>query len=329
LGIVKKKTKEQMNKDFNSFMTVVIMMIVVGAFVGLLIEPYPLPLEFNPDTDVCLEWKECKTINYLGECKEWRNINFPDGLHKCFEWRPKNKCELDPESEGCICDEWKGNYGDCSGKIIFYPDAYLIEKNISWSENRNITIGLKECLDEGWCECRGDYIIKKTNCIKAHEPVCKEECEYEYQVQEGHHIYLHPWESDTISNFENITVTNVDPVKCYKEHYASRRYFSFEHFQDSNKQDCHNISVQFSNDEIYEFKKPYTLELFNAIDRMKEYNISLFAIRCNYINITQKEMIDNVDYSNGRIDNDNDCTATIYYDSVLKTNEKNCKEVCE
>jgi len=202
LGIVKKKTKEQMNKDFNSFMTVVIMMIVVGAFVGLLIEPYPLPLEFNPDTDVCLEWKECKTINYLGECKEWRNINFPDGLHKCFEWRPKNKCKLDPESEGCICDEWKGNYGDCSGKIIFYPDAYLIEKNISWSENRNITIGLKECLDEGWCECRGDYIIKKTNCIKAHEPT-EQEIEAKKWIltnnkTQTQSIYLSPWEAQDL-----------------------------------------------------------------------------------------------------------------------------------
>jgi len=67
---------------------------------------------FNPDRDVCTKYK--KQICYKDLPLEMEAVKCPseyctpfvcDG--ECLEWRPKTKCELNPNDEGCVCDEYE------------------------------------------------------------------------------------------------------------------------------------------------------------------------------------------------------------------------------
>ena len=87
--------------------------------------------KFNPDEDICLEEVKCEDLNKnipagLEECKGHDSFDGARCMEKmrerynfekkcvekglwnksiCLDWRPKTKCELNPEAEGCICDE--------------------------------------------------------------------------------------------------------------------------------------------------------------------------------------------------------------------------------
>ena len=76
--------------------------------------------DFNPDEDVCEEidesmMKGCTTTGHLTEtaqeyCRDVNGVFIKDEKYGwcceiCKSWRPKTKCELNPNDEGCVCDE--------------------------------------------------------------------------------------------------------------------------------------------------------------------------------------------------------------------------------
>lgn len=153
-----------MNKDVNerfkkvmiwvNFWLIVIVCIFMAAYTELnnTFDPNKdvcLIFEHNISRENCIFYKDQQDICYINpEIKIWVNDNTLLGsTYKCDSWRPKNKCDLDPEAEGCICDEWKTDW------VTIY-DTCTIHKG-----------SVVNCLVE-----------ENKTCIKAHEPVCKEVC---------------------------------------------------------------------------------------------------------------------------------------------------------
>lgn len=117
--------------------------------------------KFNPETDVCTQFHigNCiKQLNNPNKCHDlyWDNpLNFSE---YCTDWRPKNKCELDIDAEGCICDEY-----------ISCEKIYLEEY-----PNRTFCLiqteeGKEPMLYENW-----EKHSWSNDCIKSHLP---NECE--------------------------------------------------------------------------------------------------------------------------------------------------------
>ena len=109
---------------------------------------------FNPETDVCELW-DCHDGSVYSQKTEECNI--------CIDWRPKNICELDPEAEGCICDEyqWKER---CQEIIDFLEKPKIKELP------ENFTEELYEHEEEMLKICKIIYYP----CISSHLP---NECE--------------------------------------------------------------------------------------------------------------------------------------------------------
>jgi len=157
---------------------------------------------FNPDTDVCLEWSACNKNNHicsyptiLGEesVNDFIEMNpHYDWEKLCKLWRPKTKCELNPEDEGCICDEYKQiqnykkHYFDGNAEVImngsevivFYLEYKLKDGNII--EMKNVADILSNV---SWTSRYNDYLVIHTedgvengSCISSHLP---NECEKE------------------------------------------------------------------------------------------------------------------------------------------------------
>lgn len=95
--------------------------------------------KFNPATDVCDEDFSYGYPASLGEnnppqdnCYDCHNSNerYGDGMMRirctcCSSWHPKNKCELDATTDGCVCDE----YTD-SGQVLFKGRSYYEYKTL-------------------------------------------------------------------------------------------------------------------------------------------------------------------------------------------------------
>lgn len=147
--------------------------------------------EFDPEKDDCDKWK-CLNCAGFDEC-------IPEGegcftLKYCEEYHPKSKCEISPESPGCVCDEYS-TYKTCEERIMHYKyhtlkelyDAqrycsrlsyyciiggeaiYIGEEQTrqGWGDLLNLlnaTILSVECTTE---ECPIE--IKNGSCIKSHE----------------------------------------------------------------------------------------------------------------------------------------------------------------
>lgn len=160
-----------------------ILVILVG--IGFLIYIYSEkfnPDKFNPETDICL--MDCRNLSYYETQEEWENFNkycMGKGISPtdvgCVKWRPKNKCELDPEAEGCICDEYDLN----NIKLINVYDGRLMgcinRSNLTKDE-------IEEVFPQKWKVENNEsgkyiemYLDIKFSCIKSHLPVCKEVCE--------------------------------------------------------------------------------------------------------------------------------------------------------
>lgn len=92
--------------------------------------------QYSPETDVCEElqewYKAGEDIPYKSEC---------------YKWHPKSKCELNPNDESCVCDEYEIKV---LGKNICGYSFQLVE------ENRY--------------NCQITKNVTTDNCIKAHEP---------------------------------------------------------------------------------------------------------------------------------------------------------------
>lgn len=124
----------------------------------------------NPDKDVCkvmeYKWDDGESIT----CKEDINCvaiedRNPLNLtsNKCLLWRPKTKCELDPKTEGCICDEFEIMLNNTYEGIVNSAKVLLPNWDISFVfyEDKGLNYT--------------NVLYKK--CIKSHESICKEVCE--------------------------------------------------------------------------------------------------------------------------------------------------------
>lgn len=98
----------------------------------------------------------------------------------CYDWRDKDKCELNPEAEGCICDEkvykkedvmvygallYKTEDNNCTFEVKYHKDGryYNGELLRNDTEDKDISYGTVEC-------------DTPLFCIKSHLP---NECEKE------------------------------------------------------------------------------------------------------------------------------------------------------
>lgn len=149
--------------------------------------------KFNPETDVCESWndqyiglRKCEKVDLpLKQTKGYCCYNYEEGgigcmpVKYCLKWRPKNPCELNPNNEDCVCDEYEreelykinGWYcnqcedkrDDCSGFDFKGNYTYVNQKYEEYSGKGN---------------CGGisgiTLVQDKGNCIKAHE---SDECE--------------------------------------------------------------------------------------------------------------------------------------------------------
>ena len=138
-----KKSKTQKVLDHRGLWLII---LLGGLCVLIVINPFLKLDKFNPDKDICLEWDK-----YMHDCMYiHNNDSYCMQYGKCIERRPKIKCELNPEAEGCICDE--------HNNFTCLLDNVCISKN-----NESI---------EKWCNrCNGEIL---QHCIKSHEP---DECE--------------------------------------------------------------------------------------------------------------------------------------------------------
>lgn len=135
---------------------------------------------FNPDRDVCEEWECCVKYEYnegaimpsvriiesclyrSQNCSSSEYSSFYNG--KCNKWRPKNKCELNPEAEGCVCDEYE--------KILLTVYRTINNTDILNLSVTSVTKWVKiETVNQG-----NDYLVYQIlpDCIKSHLP---NECE--------------------------------------------------------------------------------------------------------------------------------------------------------
>jgi len=126
--------------------------------------------KFNPSEDVCdsygkTSWDGSKIYIY-GE------LNNPI----CQKWHSKNKCELNPEAEGCVCDEYEEIPIE---KVII--DHYLADNN-SYEYTQNIVGNIIVTPENKNTKVRTEKIDNYTlmvfqvlpNCLKSHLP---NECE--------------------------------------------------------------------------------------------------------------------------------------------------------
>lgn len=139
--------------------------------------------KFNPATDVCE--RDCITVlkearialnsreglssdTSLDEefdicTKNWkRSWADTEVLNECINWHPKNKCELNPEAEGCVCDEY--NQERHTQEIQVYH--YTVSK---W--NKNLINEWRIDLNES------EYGIKKVNLSRDCERIYIDELE--------------------------------------------------------------------------------------------------------------------------------------------------------
>lgn len=150
--------------------------IIGGFFIILfcLLIFYVIPSldSFNEETDVCLEYP-CLWIEddfCVISDSGFITMSTPLDYVECTDWRDKTICELDPNAEGCVCDEYNYDKDYIDLKRLF--ENLLEEPCYSRKETC-------EWVDE---EARRkiEYytnLIEKTKvCIKAHEP---NECEIE------------------------------------------------------------------------------------------------------------------------------------------------------
>jgi len=147
--VKKKKENLKIKSPAVFILTMVILCVVVILFLYFV----ETSNKFNPETDVCLEWELCnneegfcnivESEEICDECIE--KLKWIDFSKECVDFRTKNKCELNTESEGCICDEWQEI---CDMEYILTNESFIYE-------------GRFNCKNSG-------------NCIKAHLP---NECE--------------------------------------------------------------------------------------------------------------------------------------------------------
>ena len=205
--------KKSQGLSLNTIMITAIVLIVLvvlwAIFTGRmgLLNP-----KFNPEKDECDEWingiystdhcdEEPRFIG--GDINKWMCLDDQEGSpYTCKSWHPKSKCQLDPNAEDCVCDEYEtkiiSNFYDSCETNFKNESEYLKHKYMGEYSCRRVTYlyfanGEHFTIDEKdkasfiefinndvklieincrYINCRIDEEVK--TCIKAHEP---NECE--------------------------------------------------------------------------------------------------------------------------------------------------------
>jgi hypothetical protein len=135
-------------KNILRFLNKILFVAIIIFLIFIFIRDYETFFGFNPDEDICLEW-ECLNCASFDNCLE-------NGCYAevCEEWREKTICELSPESEGCICDEYEAKY-----EPIELPE-------FNWVKTMEIDLGKDYDFDENqymrmYFNKEIDYKVKK------------------------------------------------------------------------------------------------------------------------------------------------------------------------
>ena len=134
----------------------IVLVVVIALVVTFFIRRDEL-IGFNPETDTSSE--ECDYIIQSPIDNEYYCMNYYNKEeggsaqgHQLKKWRSKTKCELNPNDEGCVCDEYKdnivGSWKQCYDGNCMEGDIILINDSITHQETK---------------------INHHSNCIKAHE----------------------------------------------------------------------------------------------------------------------------------------------------------------
>ncbi len=146
---------------------VVLVMIFTGR-IGIFNE------EFDSEKHICKQWAYAQgiyNIDWIEEFEKKENCiiisNNSETINvecttRCIDWRNKNKCELNPNTEGCVCDEFE------IPNIEYCND--LKRKRSLICDTVNSTNPYQ--IDIEWCNWKQYQIKQKcntNNCIKAHK----------------------------------------------------------------------------------------------------------------------------------------------------------------
>jgi len=216
--MVKKKKQNELSGwhySSNTIFFVSIMLLLLGVFILIISFSIVTMDEFNPIEDVCLDDNKGvvhgpDAVNLIKDGYNCERVE--DGptfyCYKCLDWRQKTKCEINPEAEGCFCDEYFYSDGvevfyESINKYLNFTKIYSPSNNnkdamkiINIKEGYHGNIKVDEEIDDNllfdiqvhFVEYKGvtyDFMfptsVKLVNltkgCISAHEPVCKEVCE--------------------------------------------------------------------------------------------------------------------------------------------------------
>ena len=157
--------KKKINDNKFLIFPAIIVIMAIYTILSIWFNWFPFQEKFNPATDVCDEWKvSCDSGFKLIGYYITREPEAPN--RKCSSWHPKDKCQLNPEAEGCVCDEYdSGNFYDISVCNITIRVKFNIVMN-------RMTEPIIKCdCGTGICNLRVDQVIDNPKCIRSHLPV--------------------------------------------------------------------------------------------------------------------------------------------------------------
>lgn len=200
---MKNKKRTEMRKP-STFLIIVLLVLMVYILFAAIFDWFPLKEKFNPDKHIILEIErgfleeDCYKISNPidNEYVCWIPDIYKDGYNRApknredflsynksegsrsgrgiLKWRPKTICELNPEAEGCLCDEYeKWNVSSYCETTIVIDEVWCL------TINRTICIMNEDCY-ENTTDIHSCFVAKKypklrcyyvngTTCIKAHE----------------------------------------------------------------------------------------------------------------------------------------------------------------
>lgn len=169
--------------SINAVVLLILILAIAISSLGLGFIRGMFDTEFNPETDVCIEFSCCNLehINNDALCNqnklvpEYDNECMSSMVAECEEWRPKTKCELNPNDENCVCDEYIIQNKRYCHKITIKKIYCLTKDNHVCLMNYNC---YSDNIDTNNCwagdieykeECSNFTLVNTSICIKAHE----------------------------------------------------------------------------------------------------------------------------------------------------------------
>lgn len=161
-------TKKAQGLTITTLIVASIALIVLVVLVMIFTGRIGIFNEFNPERDVCLMTIQEAYNNAMAGTLDReevgnRILSLEGDWESCYDYRPKNPCELNPNSEGCVCDK------TCNP---------FIETEEKWDECKKAFDEMGELVDEVCLTGNKDTEI----CISAHSP---SPCE----LEDEHYVY--------------------------------------------------------------------------------------------------------------------------------------------